>query len=183
MNSYKVNFKRRGKDDEGEKPHKSRHSKLKERPNSLPTSTATSTVQSPEFIPLMSIHPATPPESTEEAETETRPSLAKIKKSSSMTELSSSSGVINERPEFFNKNTKLPSHSLMSALRPDMDNLFLPIKPQLSSCTSDTTLWKSKSHSSVSDQSLDGSTVRLSPGLQSSVVQPRKTEKVAQVGK
>lgn len=183
MTSYKVNFKRRGRDedeDEVLRPRKLKHKKLRERPNSLPTSTATSTVQTPEFIPLMSLHPATPPEYIEEEmELDSKPATSKSKKASSMSELSSSTGAL-DRPEFFNKNTKLPSHSLMSALRPDMDNVFLPIKPQMSASTSDTTLWKSKTHCSV-DQSLDGSKVVLSPGLQSSVVQPRKTKKVAQV--
>lgn len=188
--NYKINFKRRSSDKNEEKSKcnsKHKHSKLKERPSSLPTSSATSAVQSPEFIPLMNIHPATPPECADDEEEPESSSLLPpggsrgCTKASSMSDLSSGTGT-NHRPEFFNQDTKLPPNSLMAAMRPDMDNLFLPIKPQISCSTSDTTLWKSKSRSSGLEHTDElGSKVKLSPGLQPTVSHPGKTEKVAQV--
>ncbi|XP_031563949.1 potassium voltage-gated channel subfamily H member 6-like isoform X4 [Actinia tenebrosa] len=190
--NYRINFKRRSsqKDNDEKNKHrktsKHKHRKLEERPSSLPTSSATSTVQSPEFIPLMSIHPATPPECSNEEEPETSSLLHPggsrgCTKASSMSNLSTGTGT-NHKPEFFNKDTKLPPHSLIAAMRPDMDNLFLPIKPQISSSTSDTALWKFKSRSSGLEQNDElGSKLKLSPGLQPTVSHPGKTEKVAQV--
>lgn len=136
----------------------------------------------------MNIHPATPPECPDDEEEEPESSSLLppggsrgCTKASSMSNLSTGTGT-NHRPEFFNQDTKLPPHSLMAAMRPDMDNLFLPIKPQISCSTSDTTLWKSKSRSSGLEQTDElGSKVKLSPGLQPTVSHPGKTEKVAQV--
>nr|AHX24685.1 Erg1 [Nematostella vectensis] len=176
-----VSFKRRNveKDERESLESGSGHYKKVERPNSLPTSSANSTVQSPEFIPLMSIHPPTPPECSEEPDT--RSLLPDRRVSSSLNNLHCDSPGMQRAELFMNDSTRLPPHSLAAAFRPDADNLFLPIKPQIASAASDTTLWKTRSQHS-SDQNMDmyNSMMKLSPNLQP-VIQQGKREKVAQV--
>lgn len=151
------------------------------------TSSGTSEIESPSFVPVMSVHPPTPtgsvpspsehafPASTSEQQISRKsPPL----KSSSLDDMSRSS-----------KNARDESESLIKAVASISpasnpgNMLYIPeIKGRLSAAVSESSLWNSRNKPWLDGTNMDfrGSTLITSQGLQQ-LVHPRKTEKVAQV--
>lgn len=151
------------------------------------TSSATSEIESPSFVPVMSVHPPTPtgsvpsprenpsPASTPEQQFSRKsPPL----KSSSLDDVSKISKNVREESESLIK----PVASISPASNPG-NMLYIPeLKGRLSAAVSESSLWNSRNKPWLDGTNMEfrGSTLIASQGLQQ-LVHPRKTEKVAQV--
>ena len=151
------------------------------------TSSRTSEIESPSFVPVMSVHPPTPTGSVssprEQPSTASTPEQQLSRrspplKSSSLDDLSKIS-----------KNDRGESESLIKPMAPISpasnpgNMLYIPeLKGRLSAAVSESSLWNSRNKPWLDGTTMDfrGSALLASQGLQQ-LVHPRKTEKVAQV--
>ena len=154
------------------------------------TSSGTSEIESPSFVPVMSVHPPTPtgsvsspgehpsPASTPEQQISRKsPPL----KSSSLDDVLKISK-ISENARDESESLIKPAASISPASNPG-NMLYIPeLKGRLSAAVSESSLWNSRNKPWLDGTNMDfrGSTLIASQGLQQ-LVHPRKTEKVAQV--
>jgi len=157
------------------------------------TSSGNSDLDSPSFVPVMSVHPPTPvttppqisPTSGDYPPPLSTPEKPFARKSppakpSSLTDLSRSSLNAVEESESLLK----PVASVSPASKPG-NMLYIPeLKGRLTAAVSESSLWNSRNKPWLDGTSMDfrGSTLLASPGMNmQQLVHPRKTEKVAQV--
>lgn len=153
------------------------------------TSSGASEIDSPSFVPVMSVQPPTPtgsvpspglypspPSSPEQQISRKSPSL----KSSSMVDVSKISKYSSGESESLIK----PVASVTPASKPG-NMLYIPeIKSRLSAAVSESSLWSPRNKPWLDGTNVDfrGSALITSQGLNmQQLVHPRKTEKVAQV--
>ena len=157
------------------------------------TSSATSDIDSPSFVPIMSVHPPTPvptppqlsPTSGDSPSLLSTPEKPFARKSppakpSSLTDVSKI------LPNAIGESESLlkPVSQVSPASKPG-NMLYIPeFKGRLTAAVSESSLWNSRNKPWLDATSMDfrGSALLASPGMNmQQLVHPRKTEKVAQV--
>ncbi|XP_020604757.1 potassium voltage-gated channel subfamily H member 6-like [Orbicella faveolata] len=149
------------------------------------TSSGTSEVESPSFIPVMSVHPPTPTGSVPSPREHPSPASSPEQQPSRKSPLLKSSSL--DDMSKISKNARGESESLIKPVASPASNpgnmLYIPeLKGRLSAAVSESSLWNSRNKPWLDGTNMDfrGSTLIASQGLQQ-LVHPRKTEKVAQV--
>ena len=154
-------------------------------PETFFTYTSTSEIESPSFIPVMSVHPPTPTGSVPSPRDHPSPASTPEQQPSRKSPLLKSSSLGDMAN--ISKNARSESESLIKPVASPASNpgnmLYIPeLKGRLSAAVSESSLWNSRNKPWLDGANMDfrGSALIASQGLQQ-LVHPRKTEKVAQV--